>query len=227
MKPGNIRPYRAVLFDFDDTLIDTREALTRVSEHWYATRPRENRPPTEEEFIAGLQVTNSEQLSLRDFYVRMLEIWPGCFPSVEAALEAHSVAVPDCVSVDRGTEVMLRDLKVAGVPVGVVTNGPTEMQWAKVRNAGVADLVRAVVVSEEFGANKPDPAIFHHALSLIGASPAETLFVGDNTVADIGGASGIGMRTAWMSHGRSWVIDSYSPDHVVDDVWDVRPLLGI
>ena len=101
------------------------------------------------------------------------------------------------------------------------------MQWAKVRNTGVADLVDAVVVSEEFGVNKPDPAIFNHALNLIGASPSETLFVGDNTVADIGGAIGVGMRTAWMSHGRSWEIDRYSPDHVVENVWDVRPLLGI
>ena len=99
----NIQPYQAVLFDFDDTLVDTVEALTRVGEHWYATRPGENRPPSREEFMAGLHVTNSEELSLWDFYVRMLQIWPGCFESVEAALEAHSLVVPDCVSVDRRT----------------------------------------------------------------------------------------------------------------------------
>ncbi len=227
MNSENARPYRAVLFDFDDTLVDTRDALTKLCRHYYVTRPSDNRPPTEEEYIDGLQLTNSEELSLWDFYVRMLEIWPGCFESVETALEVHSLAVPDAVSIDQRTESMLVDLRAAGIPVGVVTNGPTQMQWAKVRNTGVADLVGAVVVSEEFGVNKPDPAIFRHALRLIGACPAETLFVGDNTVADIGGASGVGMQTAWMSHSRSWQIDSYSPDHVVENVWDVRPLLGI
>ena len=35
----NIRTYQAVLFDFDDTLVDTKEALTRVAEHWYVTGP--------------------------------------------------------------------------------------------------------------------------------------------------------------------------------------------
>ncbi len=224
---GTTQLYKAVLFDLDDTLVDTMEALTRVSEHWYGALATEGRPPTAREFIAGLQVTNSEALSLRDFYTRMLEIWPGCFESVEAALDAHSKVVPDCVSVDVRTDALLRDLKEASVPVGVVTNGPTEMQWAKVRNTGVADLVDAVVVSEEFGVNKPDPAIFNQALCLIGADASETLFVGDNTVADIGGACGVGMRTAWMSHGRSWEIDSYSPDHVIENVWEVRPLLGI
>lgn len=224
---GNFQPYRAVLFDFDDTLVDTESALTELCKHWYVTRPPENRPSTEEEFIAGLQLTNSEELSLWDLYVRMLEVWPGCFLSVETALEAHSLAVPDAVSVDRRTMSMLEDIKAAGIPMAVVTNGPTEMQWSKVRNTGVADLVDAVVVSEEFGVNKPGPEIFNHALSLIGANPWETLFVGDNTVADIGGAVDVGMRAAWMSHGRSWGIGSYRPDHVIENVWDVRPLLGI
>ena len=227
MNSGNIQPYRAVLFDFDDTLVDTLEALTGVSEHWFATLPVENRPANIDEFITGLQLTNSEELSLWDFYARMLELWPGCFESVESALEAHSLVVPNCVSVDGRTEHLLQDLRGAGVPAGVVTNGPTEMQWAKVRNTGVADLVDAVVVSEEFGVNKPDPAIFNRALDLIGASPSQTLFVGDNTEADIGGANGVGMRTAWISHGRAWKIDSYSPTHVIENVWDVRPLIGI
>ena len=222
------QPIRAVLFDFDDTLVDTTEALTQLDKLWYGTLPRQNRPATEEEFIARMFEPTPEPFNLRDYYVRMLEeIWPGCFDSVEAALEAHAEAVPDAVSLDPKTREMLRDLKKARVPVGVVTNGPTVMQWAKVRNAGVADLVDAVVVSEEFGVNKPNPAIFKHALDLIGASAQETLFVGDNQEADIGGASGVGMRTAWMSHGRAWTIDAYRPTHVVEHVWEVRPLLGI
>ena len=220
-------PIRAVLFDFDDTLVDTTEVLVRLDKHWYRTLPRENRPATEEEFIARMFEPHPLTLDLRDVYVRMLDIWSGCFDSVESAVSAHSEVVPGMVSMDPRTQVMLRDLRSAQVPVGVVTNGPTEMQWAKVRNAGVADLVDAVVVSEEFGVNKPHPAIFNHALGLIGATTSETVFVGDNSETDIGGASGVGMRTAWMSHGRSWEIDSYCPTHVIENVWDVRPLLGI
>ena len=220
-------PIRAALFDFDDTLVDTTEALIQLDKYWYRTLPRDNRPETEEEFIAGTLVTISEQFSPWEFYARMLEIWPGSFDSVETALEAHNKAIPNAVSLDARAERMLCDLRSAGVPVGVVTNGPTEMQWAKVRNTGVADLVDAVVVSEEFGVNKPHPSIFTHALERIGATPSETLFVGDNTEADIVGASEVGMQTAWMSHGRSWQIASPHPTYIIDHVWDVRPLLGI
>ncbi len=220
-------PIRAVLFDFDDTLVDTTEALIRLDKQWYGTLPRENRPATEEEFIARMFEPHPLTLDLRDVYVRMLDIWPGCFESVEVALKAHSEAEPEMVSLHSRTEAMLLDLRSAGVPVGVVTNGPTDMQWEKVRNAGVIDIVDAVVVSEDFGVNKPAPAIFDHALDLLGADASEALFVGDNPEADIMGASGVGMRTAWMSHGRSWEIDSYCPTHVIENVWDVRPILGI
>ena len=227
MISGAHRSIRAVLFDFDDTLVDTTEALIRLDKHWYDTLPRQNRPETEEEFIARMFEPLPEPFNLWDFYVRMLAIWPGSFDSVEAALEAHSRAVPNMVSLDVRTAHMLADVRSAGVPVGVVTNGPTDMQWAKVRNSGVADLVDAVVVSEEFGVNKPHPSIFNHALGLIGGNPLETLFVGDNPEADIVGAGDVGMQTAWMSHARSWEIDSYHPTHVIEHVWEVRPLLGI
>ena len=128
---------------------------------------------------------------------------------------------------DARTEAMLRDLRGAGVPVGVVTNGPTEGQWDKLRRTGVADLVDAAVVSQEFGVNKPDPSIFRRALDLIGAQPSETVFVGDNPVNDIGGARAVGMRTAWIRHGREWDIADYHPTHTLDAVWQVRGLVGV
>ena len=128
---------------------------------------------------------------------------------------------------DARTETLLRDLRGAGVPVGVVTNGPTEGQWDKLRRTGVADLVDAAVVSQEFGVNKPDPSIFRRALDLIGAQPSETVFVGDNPVNDIGGARAVGMRTAWIRHGREWDIAAYHPTHTLDAVWQVRGLVRV
>ena len=128
---------------------------------------------------------------------------------------------------DARTETLLRDLRGAGFPIGVVTNGPTEGQWDKLRRTGVADLVDAAAVSQEFGVNKPDPSIFRHALAIIGAEPSETIFVGDNPVNDIGGANGAGMRTAWIRHGREWDIAAYHPTHTLDAVWEVREVLGV
>ena len=222
----NRPPIRAALFDFDDTLIDTRAALDRLFRHWHAALPRRTRPPSEDEFIAKMFEPPAPIESRRDIYERMLRVWRGCFPDVETALAAHNETMPSMVALDPRVESMLRDLRAAATPMGVVTNGPTDFPWAKVRNCGVDALMDAVVVSEEFGANKPDARIYNHALDLIGASAAETLFVGDNPLTDIAGAVGVGMRCAWMRHGRVWSVESFSPTHTLDSLLEVRPLLG-
>ena len=36
--------------------------------------------------------------------------------------------------------------------------------------------------------------------------------VGDNPEADIGGGRGAGLRTVWLSRGRTWEHDDFAPD---------------
>jgi HAD superfamily hydrolase (TIGR01549 family) len=65
--------------------------------------------------------------------------------------------------------------------------------------AGLLPLLDAVVVSEEVGFRKPRPEIFRAALTALGSAPEETLHVGDNLAADVGGAAGVGMPSAWIT----------------------------
>ena len=225
--PNSQVTVRAVLFDLDDTLIDRLDALTRLNRYWYRTLPRDHRPESENEFVTRLFRAADRFSSPRDLYDWMLGIWPGSFRDADTALSAHNAILPNMVRLASRTRGMLNYLKGARVPVGVVTNGGTLMQWAKVRNAGVDRLVDAVVVSEDFGAHKPHPSIFEHALRLIRADASETMFIGDDQVADIGGATGVGMQTAWMCHGRTWDIDAHRPDHIINSVWEVEGLISI
>jgi 2-haloalkanoic acid dehalogenase type II len=56
-----------------------------------------------------------------------------------------------------------------------------------------------VVTSEQAGAIKPDPAIFHYLVARLGLSPAEVLYVGDNPVPDVLGPRQAGLRVAWVN----------------------------
>ena len=219
-------PITAVLFDLDNTLIDRHEAFARLFGHWYDTLPTTDRPPDREAFVSRMARYGIGYASRPDIYRDMLDAWTDSFPSLDAALEAHSSMMPDVVDIHPKTEAMLRRFRSKGVPVGVVTNGTTETQWGKLRNTEIADLVTACVVSEEFGAWKPDPAIFEHALTLIGAAPESTLFVGDNAEHDILGAIGVGMRTAWMSLGRKWEIGQARPDFILNAVWEAEEIVA-
>lgn len=220
-------PIKSVLFDLDNTLINRSEAFARLFEHWYRMLPSTGRPTDREDFVSRFARRGNGYEPLPDIYRDMLDEWPSSFPSLDAAVESHSSMMPNVVAIHPETEAMLSRFRAHGVPVGVVTNGPTETQWSKLRNTGVAALVEACVVSEEFGARKPDPAIFCHALDLIGAEAESTLFVGDNIEADIIGASQMNMRTAWMSLGRTWDANRPQPDYVVNEVWEVEGLVPL
>jgi FMN hydrolase / 5-amino-6-(5-phospho-D-ribitylamino)uracil phosphatase len=115
----------------------------------------------------------------------------------------------------------------AGRRIGLVTNGPTSVQRAKIDLLGVAAHVDFILVSEEVGIWKPEPGIFTEALRQGGASPREAVFVGDSAEHDMAGAVASGIRAVWIERGgRAWPGPGPAPDHVVPDLAAVRALLG-
>src|SRR3990170_2202778 len=56
-----------------------------------------------------------------------------------------------------------------------------------------------VVTSEQAGAIKPDPAIFHYLTARLGLRPEQVLYVGDNPVPDVLGPRQAGLRVAWVN----------------------------
>lgn len=83
---------------------------------------------------------------------------------------------------------------VSNYPYGPVVTGSLAL-------LGLADAFDAVIVSGEVGWCKPHREIFQVAAAAMAADPATTAFVGDNAQADMQGAKGMGMRTAWYAPG--------------------------
>ncbi len=63
---------------------------------------------------------------------------------------------------------------------------------------GLSPLLDVIVDSTVFGVAKPDVRIFQFALSELGISPAEAVYVGDSYGPDMVGGKGAGMWTAWL-----------------------------
>ncbi len=109
--------------------------------------------------------------------------------------------------------------------IGIVTNGPAELQRAKIGLLGVDGLADFTLVSGEFGAWKPDRAIFEEALRLGGADADEALMVGDSLAHDIAGASDAGLRTVWVNRdGRERATGMPEPNHEIGDLGDLLRL---
>lgn len=87
----------------------------------------------------------------------------------------------------------IRALHRGGILVGVVSDIHFDIRPAFAA-AGLADAVDSYSLSFEIGSEKPDPAIFAHALSSLGVTAGEALMVGDRSRPD-GGAVESGIPT--------------------------------
>jgi putative hydrolase of the HAD superfamily len=102
-----------------------------------------------------------------------------------------------------GALAALARLRAQTGALGLVTNGDTTAQRAKIDRLDVARFFDVIVVEGELGVGKPDPRVFAHALATLGAAPGAALMAGDNYVCDVLGALDAGMHAVWIDrHGR-------------------------
>jgi len=108
---------------------------------------------------------------------------------------------------------------VAGVadrhPIGLITNGPSDIQRLKLEQSGLTGAFGWEVISGELGIGKPDPAVFHGLLEGLGAEPSASVMVGDSWERDVLGGLHAGMSAVWIADGRP--VPEHRPRVVVVD----------
>jgi len=115
---------------------------------------------------------------------------------------------------------VLRALRARGVPLGVISNASHGI-IGDLQRTGVAGYFEHVVYSQAVGTAKPDPRIFREALRRFGVEPGDAWHVGDNVVADIEGALGVGLRPVLVRRKGQEVPEG------VDVVEDLRGVAGL
>ena len=109
-------------------------------------------------------------------------------------------------------------LRQKGLKVGIVTNGPADMQAAAIANAGFADRVDAITISGHIDTAvwKPNPRIFELALERVGGQAETAVMIGDSLTGDLRGAIGAGIRPIAVPGVTDWDGESFSdPDDLL------------
>ena len=105
--------------------------------------------------------------------------------------------------------------------LGVLANQERWIRQTMARD-GLDGAFEIWAISAEVGADKPDPAIFQHALAQAGSPPERCVMVGDRLDNDIAAAKAHGMRTVWLLRGEA--PDEPTPDQLAVPDAAVRSL---
>jgi putative hydrolase of the HAD superfamily len=114
-----------------------------------------------------------------------------------------------------------------GVRLGLVTNGDASQQRDKITRHALAEYFGVIVIEGEFGAGKPDEAVYRHALDTLGARAAETCMVGDHLDFDVAGAQQLGMRGIWIDRAGAGLPAGcvVRPDRIIRTLAELEGLL--
>ena len=202
-----------VLFDIDDTLVDTRgafaAALAVVGERYLPDLPPHRHPELLSHWRADpgghyARYTRGEadyraqrlaraNLLHASFGGSLLDddgftTWDEVFEEAfRAAWEPHDDAAA-----------AVRELLGLGIAVGALSNASVEYQSLKLERVGLADLVPMLVGVDTLGYGKPDPRVFTEACRLLGTAPGRTAYVGDEFDVDAVAALSAGLLGVWL-----------------------------
>jgi len=206
-----------VLFDIDDTIVDTRlafeAALAAVTARSLPPLPADEAARRDAALLAMWRAdvnghyrryTRGEIAYLEQKRARANELhaahggpeldetafaaWDEVF---DAAFRAAWVAHPE-------TEAALVALLDARIALGALSNAQSSMQTAKLAAAGLGDRVPLLVAVDTLGFGKPDPRVFLEACRRLGTDPARTAYVGDEADVDALAARDAGLVGVWL-----------------------------
>lgn len=234
---------RAIFFDLDDTLLDTSGGVDeawRVACAAYAAElgadPGSLRQAIREQAIAFWK----DEAAVEHWRTRLHEARRRNVAAALRQLGLDASAAPriaDRYWEEHTARMRLFDdaidtlerLRSAGFRLGLLTNGPAEMQRWKLARFPIAGHFDVIVIEGEFGHGKPHPRVFAHALETVRAAPAEAWHIGDNLYADIGGARSAGLYATWIHRDRLELQPDPPalPDRVIGHLAELREALGL
>jgi HAD superfamily hydrolase (TIGR01509 family) len=202
---------RAVLFDLDDTLFDhrhcAREALSAVhqSHMCFSAIPFDDFVRAHADHLESLHLqvlagTLDLDAAREERFRRLFQLAGTDGAGAAAAAAFYRERYIAARRPIPGAPALLAGLR-ADARIAVISNNLLAEQREKMRQCGLDRHVDVLVVSEEVGKSKPDPAIFGVALDRLEVEASDALMIGDSWAADIEGARAAGIAAIWFNPG--------------------------
>ncbi len=110
-----------------------------------------------------------------------------------------------------------------GIRLGLVTNGASSAQRAKIERFQLAPYFEHIFIEGEMGMGKPDVRVFEHVLDTFGIEAQEAWMVGDNLIWDVAAPQRLGIFSVWIDPAGNGLPPSSTvqPDLIVPSLVDL------
>ncbi|GGG58300.1 YjjG family noncanonical pyrimidine nucleotidase [Hymenobacter glacieicola] len=207
-----MKTYRHLFFDLDHTLWDFEANADETLRHLFTQHELSRHGISVEEFIRVYSDINHGLWRLyQGGKITQQQLRVTRFPRTFVKLGLQETDSPDNISaqftdilpqktaVFPYTYEVLDYLQNKGYVLHLITNGFKDIQYVKLNSSRLTDYFQEIVTSECCGHLKPDTRIFQHALERTGATPAESLMIGDNLECDVLGAYNAGIDQVYFN----------------------------
>jgi putative hydrolase of the HAD superfamily len=164
------------VFDLDDTLFPEIEFLKSAYRHI----ANELKPVLEEDIYEEMFTRYKSKENVFK-WVAALEKAVHKPITTDWLIKEYREHVP-LVELNSAAALFLEQVKKLSIPAGLITDGRSITQRNKLKSLGIDNYFRDIIISEEFGSEKPDERNFLFFQNKYPGS--EFYFFGDNTVKD-------------------------------------------
>lgn len=232
------RPPRLVVFDLDNTFYRYAEAhragfdAAAQKAHALLGMARDQfreRYDAARRGVKGQLKETAASHSRLHYFVHVIEgAGLGAQPLIALDLEqTYWTAFLDGAALMPDAVELLEDLRLAGVPMALVTDLTTQIQLRKVVYWGMDQFFSAIVTAEEAGAEKPAAAPYQLLLRKLGATPEAVWSIGDSLEQDIQGSKQhLGAATLLRCESLSEVNPTPALDLAFDQFKSLRSFLA-
>lgn len=212
---------RVVVFDLDQTLLDRTATFHHFLEKQYLRFQRDLQVVSSAEYIATVHTYDGNGYTPKlDVYTQVCTDLP---LGLSEKLYADFKEVYGQEPILFGDTVTVLETLAARYKLGLITNGRSRGQNAKIDGAGIRRFFDAIKISEEEGVKKPSPIIFERCLEQLGVPPAQAVYVGDHPEKDVVAAQQAGLKGIWV-RSRNYTAPE-SADGTVDNLSELFDLL--
>jgi 2-haloacid dehalogenase len=227
--------YQAIIFDFDNTLINYNQCEQEALRRTLITHEIiDEQEQTWNEFWSVYDPINWAYWDRRHTLTRTeltlftfrdaLQAYLGHSGFAESLAATYWDTFCNICYFEPGAHEILTYVS-SSYRIGMITNGYGESQRRRLRACGIDNFFHSLMISDEVKVNKPDPLIFEMAIKDLQVAREQVLFVGDSLNDDYHGAKNAGIDFCFYNPLGKLIEKEYTPLYHIQELSQLRNIV--